>query len=82
VVVVTLVLGYLSIVLSRIKRILVFVPAALILTAAFVIGGLPEFLSFISFEVMFALAILKLFSGLATGIFAVHRFRKSGRTKA
>jgi len=80
--VVTLGLGYVSVLLSKKHRLLVFVPAALILVVAFVISGLPEFLSFISFEVLFALALLKLLSGLVTGLFALFYFWKSGRKKS
>jgi hypothetical protein len=79
--VVTLGLGYVSVLLSKKHRLLVFVPAALILVVAFVISGLPEFLSFISFEVLFALALLKLLSGLVTGLFALFYFWKSRRIK-
>ncbi len=57
-----------------------FVPAVVILVVAFVISGLPEFLSFISFEVLFALALLKLLSGAVTGLFAVGYFIKTKRS--
>ena len=80
VVVIALGLGYVSVLLSKKHRLLVFVPAALILVVAFVISGLPEFLSFISFEVLFALAILKLLSGIVTGLFAVGYYIKTRRS--
>ena len=78
--VIALGLGYVSVLLSKKHRLLVFMPAALILVIAFVISGLPEFLSFISFEVLFALALLKLFSGVVTGLFAVGYYIKTRRS--
>jgi hypothetical protein len=78
--VLTVALGYLSIRLSKRHRFLVFVPAVVILVVAFVISGLPEFLSFISFEVLFALALLKLLSGAVTGLFAVGYYIKTKRS--
>jgi hypothetical protein len=77
------VLGYISVLLSRINRLLVFVPAALAFAGAFGISGfIEELLNYLSFDAIFALGLLMLYVGFMTSAFAVFYFWKSGRKKA
>jgi hypothetical protein len=66
--------GYTGVRLNQRLNGLVFLPGAAILMIAFWVGGMPDLLSFLDFEALFALALLMLYSGALTSLFAMYYF--------
>ena len=67
-------LGYAGVRLNQRLNGLVFLPGAAILVIAFWVGGMPDLLSFLAFEDLIALALMTLYSGALTSLFAMYYF--------